>query len=239
MDSYRRKIRRLYQALPEDGKSIRRDTLLWWREGLAEEGCSTEAINQSIIAANGYLEYMGTREFQVTDKLESIGELQPELTRSEYLRLLSAARALGRKQAYLLVKVFGNSDLPIQELAHLTVETARAGMMTVSYKCSTEIIRFPGCVCRELLEYAERRGIPSGPIFLTRTEKLMDRTNVTLSIRRLCATAQVPEEKGNPRCLRKMYQATRESIERSIALLVEQAQSRLLEEEQLTIGWDK
>lgn len=35
------------------------------------------------------------------------------------------------------------------------------------------------------------------------------------------------------------YEFTRESIERNMALLVEQAQERLLEEEQLTVGWDK
>ena len=36
-----------------------------------------------------------------------------------------------------------------------------------------------------------------------------------------------------------MYQATREGIERNVALLVEQAQERLLEEEQLTVGWEE
>ena len=28
--NYRRKLGRLYRALPEDDKSIQRDTLLWW-----------------------------------------------------------------------------------------------------------------------------------------------------------------------------------------------------------------
>lgn len=238
LDSYRRKIRRLYQALPENSKSIRQDTLPWWREKLAEEGCSAAGINQFVIAVNGYLEYMGAREFQVTDKLKCPGEPQPELSRNEYLRLLSAARSLGREQAYLLVKVFGNSDLPVQELGNLTVEAVRAGMISVSYSYSKEIIRFPNTVCRELLDYAQRRGIQSGPVFLTRTGKAMDRTNAAQSIRRLCPAAQVPEEKGNPRCLRKMYQVTRGGIERNVALLVEQAQDRLLEEEQLTVGWE-
>ncbi len=239
LDSYRRKIRRLYQTLPEDDKSIRRGTLSWWREKLAEEGCSAAGINQFVIAINGYLEYMGAREFQMTDKLKSTGEPQPELSRNEYLRMLSAARSLDREQAYLLVKVFGNSDLPVQELENLTVEAARTGMVNVSYSYSKEIIRFPSSVCRELLDYADRRGIQTGPIFLTRTGKVMDRTNATQSIRRLCSAAQVSEEKGNPRCLRKMYQATRENIERNMALLVERAQDRLLEEEQLMVGWDR
>ena len=239
LDSYRRKIGRLYQTLPEEDKSIRRDTLPWWREKLAEEGCSAAGINQFVIVVNGYLGYMGARDLQVTDRLESAEEPQLELTRSEYLRLLSAARVLGREQAYLLVKVFGNSDLPVQELSRLTVEAARAGMIGISRRCSKEIIRFPDAVCRELLDYAGRQGIRSGPIFLTRAGKLIDRTYAAQSIRRLCPAAQVPEEKGNPRCLRKMYQATREGIERNVALLVERAQERLLEEEQLTVGWEE
>lgn len=239
LDSYRRKIGRLYQTLPEDDKSIRRDTLPWWREKLAEEGCSAAGINQFVIVVNGYLGYMGARELQVTDRLESAEEPQLELTRNEYLRLLSAARLLEREQAYLLVKVFGNSDLPVQELSRLTVEAARAGMISVNRRCSKEIIRFPDAVCRELLDYAGRQGIQSGPIFLTRAGKLIDRTYAAQSIRRLCPAAQVSEEKGNPRCLRKMYQATREGIERNVALLVERAQDRLLEEEQLTVGWKK
>lgn len=239
IESYRRKIGRLYQALPKDGKVIRQDTLLWWREKLAEEGCSPTGINQFIIVVNGYLEYMGAREFQVVDRLKSSGELQPELSRNEYLRLLSAARFLGREQAYLLVKVFGNSDLLVQELKNLTVETARAGMLSIRYNYCKKIIRFPKPICRELLDYAGRSGIRSGPIFLTRNGRTIDRTYVAQSIKRLCPTAQVPEEKGNPRCLRKMYESTREGIERNMALLVEQAQERLLEEEQLTVGWDK
>lgn len=239
IDGYRRKIMRLYQALPESDKAIRRNTLRHWREKLMEEGCSANAVNQSIIVSNSYLEYMGAREFQVTDKLKSSSEFQPELTRSEYLRLLAAARSLGREQVYLLVKLFGNSDLPVQELGNITVETVRAGMLSVHYNHSKEIIRFPRSLCRELLDYADSRGILSGPIFLTRNGKLIDRTNVPVAIRRLCSAAQVAEEKGSPRCLRKLYQTTREGIERNVTLLVEQAQDRLLEDEQLIIGWNK
>ena len=66
----------------------------------------------------------------------------------------------------------------------------------------------------------------------------MSRTNVSTGIRQRCAVAKVPEEKGNPRCLRKLHLTTREGIERNIALLVEQTQERLLEQEQMTIGWD-
>lgn len=94
LDSCRRKIGRLYQTLPENDKTIRRGTLPWWREKLAEEGYSAAGINQFVIVVNGYLGYMGAREFQVTDKLEKAVKPQPELSRNEYLWLLSAAHSL-------------------------------------------------------------------------------------------------------------------------------------------------
>ena len=66
----------------------------------------------------------------------------------------------------------------------------------------------------------------------------MSRSNVTTGIRQLCVAAQVPEEKGSPRCLKKLYQTTLAVIEANISLLVEQAMDRQLENEQLTVGWE-
>ena len=55
---------------------------------------------------------------------------------------------------------------------------------------------------------------------------------------RLLRTARVPAGKGNPRCLKRLYQSTRSGMESNIALLVEQAIDRQLEQEQLAIGWE-
>jgi len=239
LDWYRRSLLRLYEALPEDDKNIYRDTLKRWRERMVEEEYAPSTINQSIVVANGYLEFVGMREYQLVEKLAKAEELQPELTRSEYLRLLQTARALGRERVYLLVKVFANTALPLQELPKLTVEAAKAGRVNILYNSSRQVIRIPDCIAEELLAYARRKGILSGPIFLARDGEPMSRTNVSTGIRQLSVAAKVPEEKGNPRCLRKLYLATREGIERNIALLVEQAQERMLEQEQLSVGWEE
>ena len=239
LDWYARGLKRLYHALPEGDKHIRRGSLETWRDQLVKEGYAPSTINEFIVVANGYLEFVGAREFQVVEHLTLEEELQPELSRTEYLRLLQTARALGRERTYLLVKVFGNSELPVQELPKVTVEAVREGRVNVSSKGIRQVIRFPECVRKELLAYAEREKIQSGPIFLTRKGEPMSRTNVNTGIGQLCLSAQVPEEKGNPRCLKRLYQTTREGIQRNIALLVEQAQERLLEEEQLSVGWEE
>ena len=88
-----------------------------------------------------------------------------------------------------------------------------------------------------LLDYARRQGLTAGPVFCTRNGKGMSRTQVTEEIQTLCHDARVEEEKGTPRCLRKLYYTTRAEIEATVAQLVEQTHERRLEAEQAAVGW--
>lgn len=235
---YRRGLKRLYEDLPED-KTIRHGTLERWREELIRQGYAPGTINSFLSSGNSFLEFAGHREYQMIEKLELEDSPQPELTRAEYLRLLQTARALGKEKVYLLIKLFGSTSLTVQELSKVTVEAVSAGKVAVVFSGVKSVVHLPEHLQKELLDYAKRHGYLSGPIFLTRNGLPINRTYVSASIRNLCADAQVPEEKGNPRCLKRLYQATRGVIESNIALLVEQAMDRLLEQEQLEIGWDE
>lgn len=234
---YQRSLNKLWAYLPED-KRLKRDTLPRWREALLDEGYAARTVNLFISAANSFLEYANLREYQLGSQMRPTEDVQPELTRAEYLRLLQAARTLGRERTYLLVKLFGTTGLALQELPKVTVEAVQAGAVTVSSCDSRQVLHLPGCLREELLHYAGQMDLHSGPIFVTRKGTPMGRTNVTVSIRQLCGTARVAEEKGNPRCLRKLYLSTYAGIEANISLLVEQAYNRLLETEQLSIAWE-
>ena len=65
----------------------------------------------------------------------------------------------------------------------------------------------------------------------------MHRTYVSTIIRNLCKDAGIPSEKGNPKCLRKLYLSTKAGVESNISLLVDQAMERILEQEQFSVGW--
>lgn len=238
LQGYRRGLQRLYNDLPED-KTIRRGTLESWREELLRQGYATNTVNGFLSVGNAYLEYVGHREYQVTTQLKWEGELQPELTRAEYLRLLQTARALGREKVYLLVKLFAATGLTVQELDKVTVESLGMGEIRILANKVEQTLRIPGCLQKELLDYVGRNGYLRGPIFLTREGTPMSRTYVSTLIRQLCADAQVPDEKGNPRCLKRLYQATRSEVEANVALLVERALEQQLEEEQATVGWEE
>ena len=82
-----------------------------------------------------------------------------------------------------------------------------------------------------------RQGIRSGPVFLSRNGRPLRRTQVTAEVQSLAWDARVDESKCNPRCLRKLWQAAREDVERSVRLLAEQSYERMLDTEQLAVGW--
>ena len=163
----------------------------------------------------------------------------PELSRAEYLRMLNTAKNLGKEKAYLLTKVFASMLLPVQELKSLTVEAVKNGVVELpSFGGKVDVLTIPAGLQQELLSYARRKYIATGPIFQTRDGKPMWRTNVTFVIGNLCEEARVPVEKGNPRCLRQLYQSTMAGIEENIAKMVKQEYSRLLDCEQAYIGWE-
>ena len=234
---YRSILEQLYQDLPED-KRIRKGTLIQWIELLRDKGYAANTIGNFAIVANKFLDYVGHREYQLSELPKQRREPQPELTRSEYLQLLKAAKAQGREREYLLVKLFASCDLPVQELGKVTVEAAKDGGMTVSSNRIRSVMHMPRCLCQELLAYAERQEISRGPIFTSNRGNVMSRANVVQSISKLSEAAEVPGEKCNPQCLRRLYKATKAAAEANFALLVEQAMDRQAEQEKLTAGWE-
>ena len=235
---YRRKLRRFYNDLPAD-KTIRYGTLQSWRESLLQQGYTPGTVNAFLSAANAYLDYIGHREYQLAGQLKEEKTPQPELSRTEYLHLLRTAKALGKEKVYLLIKLFASTGLFAQELPEVTVEAVGEGKIICDQNKYKQIVTIPGCLKRELLDFARRNGIGSGPIFQTRDGRPMHRTYVSAAIRNLCEEAKVPGEKGNPKCLRKLYLSTRAAVESNIALLVEQAMERMIEQEQFSVGWEE
>jgi len=235
---YRRKLKRFYQDLPED-KTIRRGTLKRWQESLLESGYTPGSVNAFLSAANSYLDYIGHREYQLAGQLKEEKNPQPELVRAEYLHLLQTAKALGKEKVYLLIKVFASTGLFAQELPEVTVEAVQAGKIVCDQNKQKQTVTVPACLKKELLRFAQKNGIWSGPIFQTRDGRPMHRTYVTAAIRNLCEEAKISGEKGNPKCLRKLYLSTRSGIENNIALLVEQAMERMMEQEQFSVGWEE
>ena len=219
VNGYRRHLLQFYQELP-DGKELRPGTLENWQAMLVEKGYAARTVNNWLSAANSLMEFCGRRELQV-----------PDLP-------LPAARVLGKERAYLLVKVFACTGMTVRHLSLLTVEAVEENRLVLPVNGLRRIVHIPAPLRQELRDYIRREGISSGPVFVTRNGRQYNRTAVNAVIQSLARDARVSPEKCNPRCLRKLYRSTQESIQASFALLMEQAHERLLETEQLTTGWE-
>lgn len=237
IQKYARDLDALYRFLPEE-KRIYPETLSQWRGSLLGEGYAPRTVNSMVSVANSFLKWLGHRELQLTGQL-NIAYDQPELTRNEYLRLLSAARHLNKERTYLLVKVFTTVNITVLELPRLTVEAVRGDQAEFTANGVRYLAAIPSWLRDELLDYARRSCIASGPIFVTRTGKPLGRTAVTAYIQSLAQTARVAPEKCNPRCLHKLYQSTMDGIEAAVRVLAEQSHEQLLEQEQLLVGWQE
>ncbi len=238
-DIYQKILNDFYQDLPKD-KRVDQESLPRWQKRLLETGYAQKTVNQRIYIVNGFLDHLGLREFQLTDGLEA-GEPEepaPELTRWEYQRLLQTAKVMDKEWLYLLVKAFALTGLPVQCLDELTVAAVSRGRFSVEYKMGRQTIRIPKGLQKELADYASRESPPRGPVFVTRTGRPMHRSYVNSELRKLCADARVPEEKGSPRSLRRLYLRTREEIEDSVRAQVERSYDQMIEREQLTVGWN-
>mgnify|MGYP001029666214 CR=1 FL=1 len=239
LESYRRILKGIYEFLPEE-KMIKEGTGAGWKAHLEEQGFSPATVDCRISVWNGLVQYLGHREWQMDDFCREKGEAQPELSRTEYLRMLSAAKHMEKEKSYLLIKTLGGAGMRIQELPQLTVEAVVRGIVELEYHNGRQrrVLHLPEGLRGELQGYIEREGLRNGPVFCSPDGGPMARSSINYLIAMVSREAHVGEGKANPRGLWKMYQGTCMGIRANVASLIEQAYQRIAAEEQLAIGWD-
>ena len=229
IDRYRTDLNQLMDWLPDE-KMITIKQLERWRKEMLLKGYAGRTINSKLSAINSFLAYAGRRELQILE-FEVNQPIETTLSREEYLQMLQAAKKKKNNRLYLLIKVFGDTGLPVLYLKNLTMEAVREGSIVI------DDVKYliPDRLRCELLAYGDEQGREDGPLFLTRSGHPMNRTTVTCLMKRLSKATGIAEEKLSPRCLKKMYQNTQSELQHNVEHLVIQAHEQLLEEEQKQI----
>ena len=236
LENYRRSLLNFFDWLPE-GKQVSREKVYEYQEYLIGKYTS-RTVNMKMTAINGILGFLDLREYQSTVKA-SVDDtaIQPELSRNEYLRMLSAAKAIGDERLYLIIKLFGTTGIAVQEFDKVTVEAVRSGTIVTFPNRNRLALRIPACVQSELLEYAKEKGVKSGPIFLTREGRPLGRTTLSNMVPHIARYAKVEENKFTPRCLQKLYAETWDTIKSNVNVMLQMTYDKLLEQEQVIYGW--
>ena len=241
IENYPHSLEKLYEYLPQktlEGRYITLPDLRRWQSDLLGQGYAVRTVNARMSAVNKFLEYRKRKDLQVPPMSAEKTGVQPELSRTEYLRLLNAAKLQQQERTYFLLKTIATVGIRMDELKEITVEHLNEGRIVMGKGEKKRTVRIPPLLQRELQGYAKRRGICSGALFLTKNGAPVNRKHVHYCFKQLCRDARVEEEKVTPGCLRNLYYRTYETIKNSIAVLMEQAYERMLEEEQISVGWE-
>lgn len=201
-----------------------RQQVIDWKEALLEKKYAPVTINSMLSSVNSFLVFLGREDCRV--KLLRIQkkifrEKEKELTRKEYEKLLETAKREGRQRLHLLMECIGNTGIRVSEVKYITVEAARAGRTDISLKGKVRTILIQKKLCRRLLEYAKKRKIQTGCIFLTRTGKELSRKQIWKEMKSLCRTSGVMPEKVFPHNLRHLFAVSFYRVGRDIVKLAD------------------
>ena len=144
-----------------------------------------------------------------------------ELTKAEYARLCKTAKRKKNKRLNLILQTICGTGIRVSELQYLTVEAAKQGEAVVNCKAKTRSVFIVKELKQKLLRYAAEQNIKSGMIFVTRTGKLISRTNIWREMKALCVEANVNPEKVFPHNLRHLFARVFYGIEKDIAKLAD------------------
>lgn len=204
------------------GEPLTKEIVMTYKKHLIDQNYAVNSINSMLASVNAFLEYLGLREYKVKNirtQRQTYCTEDKELSKEEYLRLLEASRR--NEQLNLVLQTICGTGIRVSELQYFTVEAIRLGQVTVACKNKTRTILVPGKLKKLLLNYAKRKHITSGTIFVTRSGTPLDRSNIWSAMKRLCGAAGVKASKVFPHNLRKLFARTFYGIEKDIAKLAD------------------
>ena len=220
VDKYLRDVRSF--AVWAAGRPVTQDLAAAWREHLLEWGCAPVTVNAKLSALNGLFRCLGWEECRVKFlrlQRRAFRDRGRELTRGEYRRLLTAAGEQGRLA--LLMETICATGIRVSELRFFTVEAVRAGRAEVCNKGKSRTVFLPGKLQKVLLKYVKAQKIAAGPVFVTRTGRPLDRSNIWSDMKKLCQAAHVAESKVFPHNLRHLFARTYYGLEKDIVRLAD------------------
>ena len=195
-----------------------------WKAELLAKGYAPGTVNAMLVPLNRFLDFLGygnckVKALRIQRRL--FRENRKELTRQEYDRLLSTARAQGKERLALLMEAICATGIRVSEVRYITAEAVREGRTEIALKGKIRTILLPGKLCRKLEKYARQKKITSGELFLTRSGRPMSRKQIWAEMKGVCRAAGVAPSKVFPHNLRHLFARCFYRVSRDVAKLAD------------------
>ena len=221
IEKYIRDVRAFFEW--SQGKKLTKETVLEYKNYILS--CFAPSSTNSMLSSiNHFFEYNKWFDLKVKSikiQRQMFSGKDKELGKDEYERLIKAAKRKNNEQLNLLMQTICSCGLRVSELKFITVEALNKQTAIIKCKGKMRQVFLPIALCRLLKRYAKSKKISRGAVFITKTGKPLDRSNIWKMMKSLCEDAKVASSKVFPHNLRHLFARTYYSIEKDIVRLAD------------------
>ena len=222
IEKYRRDVQAFFTWLPEKTE-VSKEMVLEYKRKLAAQYKSTSA-NSMLVALNRFFGFCGRRDLQVRllkVQRVSFRERSREMSVEEYKRLGRAARGEKDERLSLLIQTLCSTGIRVSEHRCITVEALRSGSICIDGKGKERAVFLPKKLQKQLKYYCKEKKITTGPVFITKSGKPLNRCNIWAEMKALCKNAGIEPQKVFPHNLRHLFALTYYRLEKDIVRLAD------------------
>lgn len=188
------------------------------------EQYAPSSVNSMLSSLNALFVFLNWHELKVkTLKIQKqiFSDKAKELTKTEYERLLTAAKCKQNERLYYLIQTIGSTGIRISELRYITVKAVKTGQAIINCKGKMRQIFLPDQLCIMLKRYIKEQEIKSGAVFVSRNGNPLNRSNVWKMLKAICEEAGVSKKKVFPHNFRHLFARTFYSLQKDIVRLAD------------------
>ena len=206
-----------------NGKEVDKPAVLEYKSYLVDnyKPASVNSVLSSLNSFFTYNEWYDCKVKSLKIQKQIFASKEKELTKAEYERLLEAAKSKKNERLYLLMQTICSTGIRVSELRFITVAAVNTGVASINCKGKLRQVFLPKALCKVLTKYIREQKISSGSVFVSRTGKPLDRSNIWSDMKKLCESAGVSKDKVFPHNLRHLFARTYYSLQKDIVRLAD------------------
>lgn len=205
------------------GQEVTKILALEYKKELCEK-YAPASVNAAISSLNSFfcfIEWHDIRIKALKIQRQIFSSKDKELTKAEYERLLTAAKDKKNQRLYYLIQTIASTGIRVSELRYITTYAVHSGQAVINCKGKMRIVILPKELCKLLKGYIKENNIKSGPVFVSKNGKPLDRSNIWSDMKKLCETAGVSKDKVFPHNLRHLFARTYYSLQKDVVRLAD------------------
>lgn len=206
-----------------NGKKLTQTILLEFKRALCAK-FSPISVNSMLAGVNALFEFLGKRELKlkpVKIQKEVFSSDEKELSKTDYEKLIKAAERRHSARLSLIVQTICSTGIRVSELKFITAEAVASGVARINCKGKHRVVYLPESLRALLKNYLRQQKITTGAVFVTRTGKPVDRSNIWREMKKLGGEAHVSKRKIFPHNLRHLFARTYYALEKDITHLAD------------------